>query len=502
MNKEFLLLIFLEKLIYIYSYIVLPVDTIKQENIISSYSPNSPKDIMYREHCSPLFAELEIGTPPQKIPLLIKMKEIDYMITSVHKEEKENIPDYYINTTLYDLSDTFNHFNEKDSSTYHSMEKCQKREYYYNYDDEWPEAETTCPSYETFSFYKDIDMKNKIKKEQVYFDLVRYMKDNMTGVLGLNLFFNDRRVSSSFLSVLKKYNLTNNYYWYFDFNSSKNEKGKLVIGALLDEIYEDKYDRNDLHNSNYYLGYYYYSLDFQKIVVKNDSVPIIFEDESCELNFDINTLVLSIEYKRYFKNIIQDLIDEKKCFNDTFYQCVDLYEHKSEHIFYYCKNEKEVKEELKKIILPIQFYSNELDYIFEITIDDILKETDEYIFIKLLFHQFGGTCTLGKPFSLKYKFILNPDKKGVSFYPKFKTKKGLEINWGIVLKVFLIVGLCIIFAIFGIIIGKKLYGIRRKKRANEMNDDDYEYFSENKKEQDNENEEENNGNNLIKSEIN
>ena len=104
-----------------------------------------------------------------------------------------------------------------------------------------------------------------------------------------------------------------------------------------------------MHNANFDLGIYYYSIDFQKIVVKNESETINFEDESCELNFDISTVLLSTEYRRYFQNIINDLIVEKKCLND---------------IFYYCKNEKKVKEELKKIILPIQFYSNELDYIF------------------------------------------------------------------------------------------------------------------------------------------
>jgi len=211
MHNEFLLLIFLDILIYIYNYIVLPIDTINQENIKSLYSPNSPQDIIYREHCSPLFAELEIGTPTQKIPLFIKIKENDYIITSVHHENK-TVPDYYINKTLYDLSDKFSHFNENNSGTYLYIENCQKREQYYIYEDEdeWPIAETTCPSYETFFFYKDIDMKNQIKKEKLYFDLVRYTKDNVTGVLGLNL-FNNQRTSSSFLSVLKRNNLTNNY---------------------------------------------------------------------------------------------------------------------------------------------------------------------------------------------------------------------------------------------------------------------------------------------------
>ena len=500
MHNQFLLLVFLENLIYIYNYIVLPVDTINKDKIKSLYSPNSPQDIIYREHCSPLFTELEIGTPTQKIPLIIKIKENDYIITSVHQENK-TVPDYYINKTLYDLSDKFNYFNENISDTYRYIENCQKREHYYRYEyeDEYPIAETTCPSYETFSFYKDIDMKSQIKKENLYFDLVRYMKDNVTGVIGLSL-FNNQRTSSSFLSVLKRNNLTNNYYWYFDFDSPKNEKGKLIIGALLDEIYEDKYDREDLHNANINLGYLYYSIDFQKIVVKNTSEPIDFEDGSCELNFDINTIILNSEFKKYFNNTLKHLLAKQKCFNDTFQQCEDLYGYKSEQIFFYCKNEKEVKEELEKIIFPIQFYSNKLDYLFEITINDILKESGEYIFIKLIFNKYGGRCILGKPFSLKYKFIFNPNTKGISFYPKFKIKKGIEINWSIILKILLIIGLCIIFAILGIIIGKKLYGMKRKKRANEMNDDDYEYFSENKKEKEKENE--NNENNLIENEIN
>jgi hypothetical protein len=55
--------------------------------------------------------------------------------------------------------------------------------------------------------------------------------------------------------------------------------------------------------------------------------------------------------------------------------------------FIFCKNELEEKEKLKRIILPIQFYSNELNFTFEIAYDDILKEDGEYFFIKMLFHE-------------------------------------------------------------------------------------------------------------------
>jgi hypothetical protein len=458
----------------------------KKENYKSLYTRNSFQDRIYTEHCSPFFTELEIGTPPQKIPLLVKFKTNDYVITSVHPSEK-NISDYYANKSLYDFSEsffkTYKYFDEKSSDTFDSK-YCQKRDRYYRYEEyDFPVAEETCPSYDTLSLFNDLNMKKKINKN-LYFDLVRYMKDNVTGLIGLSL-NNDRRTSNSFLSLLKKNNITDNYFWFFEFDSPKNENGKLIIGSTLDEIYEDKYDRNDLNYAKGNTGYIYNTINFDKIFIKNNSERIDLPKDKTELSFDINSIVASYDYKLYFQKFINDLKTKQKCFNDTFEGCKDFFSSKDIFIFYYCKNEPEVKEELKKIILPIQFYSNELNYTFEIVYDDILKEDGEYIFIKILFQEWGRSWTFGKPFSLKYKFIFNPDIRQIGFYSKYKTKKGVDINWKIVIEIVIIIGLCIIFSVLGIIVGKKLYGLKRKKRANEMNDDDYEYFSENKKDKDN-----------------
>ena len=42
--------------------------------------------------------------------------------------------------------------------------------------------------------------------------------------------------------------------------------------------------------------------------------------------------------------------------------------------------------------------------------------------------------------------------------------------------VFTIIVLCIIFTVLGVIIGKKIYGLKRKQKANELNDE-FEYIS-------------------------
>ena len=106
MNYYFLFFILMKKIIYLNCYIVLPVETLKKENYISPYTPNSPKDIIYCEYCNPIITELEIGTPPQKIPFLIQMKTNDFVVTSINPMNK-NASEYYINKTLYNFSSNF-----------------------------------------------------------------------------------------------------------------------------------------------------------------------------------------------------------------------------------------------------------------------------------------------------------------------------------------------------------------------------------------------------------
>ena len=168
--KILLMFLWLKQIFYINSYIVLPIETLKKENYKStSYTPNSPQDIIYHEFCSSFFTEIEIGTPPQKIPLLVKMKTNDYIITSIHPMDKNSTEDF-TNKSTYDFSEKFfknyDYFNENKSSTF-SSKICEDRrkKYKYDYDDDydWPIAEETCSSYDTFNLYENINMKKKQK---------------------------------------------------------------------------------------------------------------------------------------------------------------------------------------------------------------------------------------------------------------------------------------------------------------------------------------------------
>ena len=86
----------------------------------------------------------------------------------------------------------------------------------------------------------------------------------------------------------------------------------------------------------------------------------------------------------------------------------------------------------------------------------------------------------------KYNFIFRIDQKSIGFIPQINkeeksdkekkqeiidNKNKFQIIWIIILSV-LLVGI-----ILGILVGKKIWDNKRKKRANELVDEDYEYES-------------------------
>ena len=495
MLKSFLIVLFFIQINYLNNYIILPIKTLPKENYVLYDKQNYLKKIIFSEYYTSFFTELYIGKEKQRVPLLIEAKTNDFLVTSIHLFQN-NASDYYLNKTIYNFTKVFledyDFFNENKSNSL-SCKNYEQRKKNKN-SKEIPIAEISCPANNIFYFYKNINMKNK-EEENLYFELAQNMKDNITGIIGLGLYDSYFRRTSSFLYNLKQYNITQNYYWFFEFNSTNNENGKLIIGSSLDEIYRDKYDKNDLTYANANQGNSYWKIQMDKIFVQILSYEYDLGAAYCELSFDTNIIIANDKYKKYFELNFNDLLKQDKCFKDTFEGQNSFYSNKIDLIFYYCKNEKNIKEKLYEIILPIKYYSREFNYTFEINIDDILKEKDNFIFFKILFGvKSFNYWILGKIFSLKYKFIFNPELKKIGFYPKFKDRNPNNNN-GInndnngdnnnflskVSQFLIIIASCILLIFIIIIFVKKLFSMKKKKRANEL-EDDYEYLSEDKKE--------------------
>jgi len=199
--------------------IILPIETLSSDNykIISN---NSHQRIMGLPLYRNIFTVLEIGTPIQKIPLIIDSKKHIFEITSFSQYNKN------INNAIYNFSLIFNKYdfyNENASSTF-KTKGCRKSvsiisDHLYD-----------CASNDTIYLNKNLD--EKIKIEQFQFNMVKNRDENITGILGLGLFDKYEYIDKCFTNILKNRNIIHNYNWYFSFNSWNDTNGKLIIGSL------------------------------------------------------------------------------------------------------------------------------------------------------------------------------------------------------------------------------------------------------------------------------
>jgi hypothetical protein len=183
-------------------------------------------------------------------------------------------------------------------------------------------------------------------------------------------------------------------------------------------------------------------------------------------------------YYRIKSLFLNKLIKEQKCFENNFTQ--DFYI-PNIMIFFYC--DKSTKDILISSLNSIRFFSMDLDYTFELTYNDLFYIKDNYIYLNAIFStKEYGFWILGQMFLTKYKFVFNPDKKEIGFYNmnnlnKDKDRKNLSYNKSNkFMSVFLIILLSISFTCVGLLIGRKIYGMRRKIIVNELiEEQNYEY---------------------------
>ena len=291
--------LFLIEINLINNYIVLPINSLQKENYLSKYQDNSPQGIIYQELTNSFFTEIEIGTPTQKIPLLINPKSSNFLISSSTPMINKTIN--FSNKTLYNFSEKFTKFFDETESQTFSSEKCKNKGQ--EEVESLPLAEQVCPSYDTFLFYEYINENDKISESNIYFELGRNVRDNITGVLGLSLYDESYRNSSSFLSILKSKNIIEDYCWYYDFDSWESNKGKIIIGTLPHQINENNYTSKDIYYAQSHQGspLIFWEMKFDKIyfIDKTNNKEISYNNETIEFNFDSNVVIGTAEYKNY-----------------------------------------------------------------------------------------------------------------------------------------------------------------------------------------------------------
>ena len=156
-------------------------------------------------------------------------------------------------------------------------------------------------------------------------------------------------------------------------------------------------------------------------------------------------------------------------------------------------DKKKMKDYIKQF--PTLYFSNiDYNYIFEMTYQDLFFNINNYYYFMIIFpnNQSGKGLDenwyIGLPFLKQYQFVFNFDSKSIDLY-KFKNFEESPKNddnddkdnifldktfWMIFLQVIIIILLIVASIYLGMYLNRQ-----RKKRANELKDDDYEYMEEN-----------------------
>ena len=370
------------------------------------------------------------------------------------------------------------------------------------------ESSSVCSSLSTYSCTSDLDLNiifnhNNVNLSNIFDIINKYGRNNFENnkCIKMIIGFGISQYNLSFVDEIKKNdNTVKTYTWsinYYDINNIKDFDGEIIIGIEPQDYHPSIYNENNYITINNYIdedSYYFpmfenseYGIQFNSIYFyinnNNSSKNIIkcINPTSMEglFNFDKGMIQSPEEYFILIKN---------NFFNKYSNICKEIY---FSNIYNYrtfvCEKNKLNEDEFYKNFPTLYFKHVELNYIFELTAKDLFKEENNKIYF-MIFSSDVENWHFGEIFMKKYFFSFNQNKKSISFYfnnikneeKNDKTDEGNTdtiSNLGII---FLCVGIVLIIIngiIFGICIYKNKCRINRRKRANELNDDNYDYLT-------------------------
>ncbi len=329
-----------------------------------------------------------------------------------------------------------------------------------------------------FSFNEKNNMSflfKRVKNEyEINFDEIK--NNNYIVKIGMILPSREMKCPQFFHDVKKVANLSK-YIISFEFDENNN-KGNLIFG---DELFNYK-------NTKYFESQYIGSYSSQNHQIYFNEAKMILNSDNTNINisqgtnsiFDYNLgFIIGLDnYKKiidlYF---FDDLLNKQICSYDN------VHFNNTNFIVYSC-NEGNFESKIKSFPKLI-FVSKNFEYNFELTYADLFTKINNKYYFLVIFKEKSekNTWFFGQPFYKKYQFTINLDQNWVGFYNPNKEKiipekqESSTSGMSKTSKVLLIVGLVILF--IGISVGMFFLGRKlkndRKRRANELTDDNYDY---------------------------
>ena len=366
--------------------------------------------------------EMEIGNPKVNINLII-----DFLGRFIY------IPDH-----------TIGGIYSNKSKTYNFVEKCLIPFSYHHF-------------YFNFYYAKENFYNKNNTFESFNFNFLYESSNNGTmenGILGFEKpTFND---SKNFKYLLKESNFIDQYIYKIKFLNENS--GEIYIGSNSSEISDNfiSIPIEYIYNIMY--------LKFDKIIYDN-----ITENEP-QIIIDYNLRGISVN-KNYYNYIYElffsSLINNKKC-DLNYNNNTD-----NKYIYFVCDKDIDIKN-FKSLNIIIK----KMNYSFVLNNSDLFQDYQNKKYC-LIFHDlmYPLKWRFGQVFFQKYEFSINEDSKNAFYYIiNNQTKDNTKDNKDYFFKILLIIFFLIII-ILTIIIIYMIKNKPRKKRANELEDDNYEYKS-------------------------
>ena len=433
-----------------------------------------------------MYTYLYIGSPPSKIFTFLDSEEYgSYMDNSICQ-----LPSKYNNESSYSFINISNYI----VSFSHFSNMCFVKE--------------------TFSAFNSFDLNENEKKNLYNITFLYAVKPSNDTVF--STIYNDIQITGSCFHIglqlligldyynswiiqLKKFDYIESAYQTIEFKNNKNKNGLfdyynydenenegfLVVALPPHKYNPNKYNENIFRSTVSKIRYkniYDYRVNiwgiiFDKIFfISNNSTKneIILQSMKCKFSLDINLIEGSIDY---LNNI------EIEFFNNLYNKSICLKERtKSEKngLYNMITCNRSYYNEIKKFP-TLYFYSNELEYIFELTYKDLFALNGDKIFFMIIFRSREAMFTFGKLFYKKYLFTFSFDNKIIGFYnDKLKIQQNSYIYNKNILKEKIIIFIVSFFFLFMVIVIfiklKKICLTERQKRMNELLDDNYVYM--------------------------
>lgn len=438
-----------------------------------------------------LISELNIGSPPQKINALI-----EYTTCFWFKRDKSN---------------DMKKYSPKKSSSLKKGNTSDINPRYQNFDENF--------------YFQGINEAHKLN-----FLLENYTKESnetYIPIIGINYPYSFSYTTfilyscPNFILDLKSKKVTNKTIWSIQYNNKY--EGEIIIGDELSEYNPIKYPKSKYSNIYFNKNL---SIFFESIYVQDNWYNKDDNYKNCS-NFKITTARISInsgfiigtnEYKEYIdKFFFNKLIERNICrvdlikydsnnninkqFNNTSFYVYSCYKREFEGQTSHRHPSINHFNNFPNLV----FSSKELEYDFKLTKDDLFEQiSGRYYFFVIFAKNFTDSKKknpdevwyLGEPFYKKYSFSVNLDSKTIGFYvDKVQIYKSInktqnvdntnmdnnykgKMNNAVKYIIEVIAGIILLYIAYyiGVTVREK-----RRKRANELKDDNYEYLPEKNK---------------------